>query len=200
MRGMCRYGSAALVIALVLVGCQTTKNIQDSVTTTTKNVTSSVKTFIYDIDEDLYAQVPADRRIGVAEAEESLLAAEERAAVAELREERAVLRRELAGYVNEIAALEHDIARTELNRLKWDAIERAGLGKSEENRDHSAKLRGKTVEWEAEIADLEADMNVVRNKLESVERELAFQEKRMAGGLSALPDFPARAVEKELPR
>lgn len=180
MGRMRRYGVAVPVIVFLLVGCQTTKNIQDSVTTTTKGVTSTVKTFIYDIDEDLFAQVPADQRIGVAEAEETLLAAEEQAVLAELREEQASLRKELAEYENEIAALEHDIARTELNRLKWDAIERAGLGKSEENRDHSAKLRGKAVGWEAEIADLEAGMNVVRSKLETVERELAFQEKRVA--------------------
>ena len=43
------------------------------------------------------------------------------------------------------------------------------------------KLRGKAVEWQAEIADVEADMNVIRSKLETVERELAFQKKRMTG-------------------
>jgi len=137
-----------MLLSFLLAGCQSMQTMGKSVTSTTEAVTSKVKVFLYNIDEKLYGQVPEKNRAGIAEAEEVLMEDNEKFKLAQLRVKKAKLREKYYSSEMAFAKRNRDIAQVEVNRLKWEAIERSNLGKKEENLKNIASLKGKKVEME----------------------------------------------------
>lgn len=171
---------AIIVLAsFLLTGCQTAQTVQKSVTSTTKTVTSKVKIFLYDIDEKLYGPVPEENRVGVGEAEKSLMEENEKLKLAKLKVEKAALWKDYSSYEMAIAKKNRNIAQAEVNRLKWEAIERSNLGKKDENLENIANLKEKKVELANDITGLQGEMRAVKSKIASMDREIDFLEKRI---------------------
>jgi len=172
-----------VLMSFLLAGCQTAQTVQQSVTTTTKEVTkkmtSKVKVLLYDIDEKLYGQVPEENRAGIGKAEKALMEENEKLKLAELKVKKAGLWEDYYSYEMDIAKKNRDIAQAELNRLKWEAIDRSDLGKKDENQENIANLKEKKVELENDIKELQGDMRAVKSKIDSLEREIDFLGKRI---------------------
>ena len=168
-----------VLVSFLLAGCQTAQTVQKSVTTTTKSMTSKVKIFLYDIDEKQYGQVPEENREGIGDAENALMGENEKLKLAELKVQKAALQEDYTAYEMAIAKKNRDIAQAEVNRLKWEAIERSDLGKKDENLENIANLKEKKVELENDIKGLQGEMRAVKSKISSMDREIDFLEKRI---------------------
>jgi len=179
MKKILTVSAVIMLVSFLLAGCQTAQTVQQSVTSTTKAMTSKVKIFLYDIDEKLYGTVPAEKRVGIAEAEKVLMEENEKLKLAELKVEKAELWEDYYSLEMEIAKKNRNIAQAEVNRLKWEAIERSDLGKKDENLENIANLKEKKVELAKDIKDIQGEMGAVKSKIDSLDREIEFLEKRI---------------------
>lgn len=168
-----------VLMSFLLAGCQTAQTVQESVTATTKKMTSKIKIFLYDIDEKLYGQVPEENRTGIGEVEKALMEENEKLKLAELKVKKAALWEDYYSYEMAIAKKNRDIAQAELNRLKWEAIDRSDLGEKDENQENIANLKEKKVELGNDIKELQGDMRAIKSKIDSIEREIDFLGKRI---------------------
>jgi len=141
-------------------------------------MTSKVKIFLYDIDEKLYGQVPEENRGGIEETEKTLMEENEKLKLAELKVKKAGLWEDYYSYEIDVAKKNRDIAKVELNRLKWEAIERSNLGKKDENLENIANLKEKKIELTSDIKNLQVEMKAVKSKIDSLDREINFLEER----------------------
>jgi chromosome segregation ATPase len=155
--------------------------VQESVASTTKSVTSKVKSLFYDIDEEQYAQVPEENREGINEAEKVLMEENEKLKLAQLKAEKAGLLEEYCSYEAAVGKKNRDIAQVEVNRLKWEAIERSNIGNKDENLKNIANLKEKKQEFLKGIENVRTEMKVVQSKIDALDREINFLEGRIGG-------------------
>ena len=148
-----------LLLALSLfVGCETTKNIQGS-------ITSTVDSMISDVDKDLFAQVPENQREGVQKAVFDLLVSSEKVKLAELKEELASKQIKYANYELGMAKKNKKEAGVKLDIEKLEAIDRSGLGEKKENIKAIADLKAK-------VLDIESDKVKIRAKLPTTQIDI----------------------------
>ncbi len=148
-----------LLLALSLfVGCETTKNIQGSITSKVDSMTS-------DVDKDLFAQVPVDQLEDVQKAKFDLLVSKEKVKLAELKEELASKQEKYANYELDLAQKNKKEASVKLDIEKLEAIDRSGLGEKKDNIKTIADLK-------ATVSDIESDKIKIGSKLSTTQIDI----------------------------
>lgn len=166
------YISFIILFAISLsVGCVTT-DIKGTITSKVSSITS-------DVDQNLFAQVPEDKREGVKEAEFALKDCEEKAKLAELRKELASSQKKYADYEYNHAQNYYKEAAIALDLVKLEAIDRAGLGKKDANIKDIAKLKSKKLKMEADRINIEAKLATTKLQIDDLTEQVKAQEEKI---------------------
>ncbi len=159
-----------LLLALLLfVGCETTKNIQGS-------ITSTVDSMISDVDKDLFAQVPENQREGVQKAVFDLLVLNEKVKLAELKKELAGKQKKYANYELDLSKQNKKEASVKLDIEKLEAIDRSGLGEKKDNIKTIADLKAKVLDIESDKVKIEAKLPTTQIDIDNLIKQIKEME------------------------
>ena len=162
-----------LIIALA-VGCKTTQNFKQS-------ISSKIDSMTYDVDQELYGQVPEDKREGIPEAEFDLELNKNKETLATLKKERGINELKIVGYDLDIASKNRKKAAIALDIKKLEAINSAGLGEKEKNRKTIADLKAKILNIDADVVKIQAKQDGVEGVINDLNRQIEEQEKKVKG-------------------
>lgn len=162
-----------LVVALV-VGCKTTQNLKQSISSKIDSITS-------DVDQELYGQVPEDKREGIPEAEFDLELNKNKETLATLKKERGINELKILGYDLDIASKHRKEAAIAIDIKKIEAINNAGLGEKEKNRKIIADLKAKVLNIDADIIKIESKQAHVKGVISDLNQQIEKQEKKVKG-------------------
>jgi len=174
---MKRFSIINLTLILIVtfaVGCKTTQSFKQSISSTVDSITS-------DVDQDLYGQVPEDKREGIPEAEFDLELNKNKEILAKLKKERGINELKIIGYDLDIASKARKNAAIALDIRKLEAINSVGLGKKEKNINSIADLKAKIFNFNADIVKIEAKQANVEVVINDLNRQIEEQEKKVKG-------------------
>jgi hypothetical protein len=199
------FGHISLIFLLalsLLTGCEATRSLTSSISGSS--------------DENLLAQVPAEEREEVKEAEFALQVAEEKLKLAEMKTELASLQKKYADYEEDAADEYQKKAVVSVDLAKVQAIDRAGLGEKQANIEDIADLKAKELKIEANRIKIEAKRDTTGEKISDLLKQIEEQETKIinleAAGVPepaktdvmktdenpAGKEVPASATEKEV--
>ena len=159
-----------LLLALLLfVGCETTKNIQGS-------ITSTVDSMISDVDKDLFAQVPENQREGVQKAAFDLLVLNEKVKIAELKEELAGKQKKYANNELDLSKQNKKEAIVKLDIEKLEAIDRSGLGEKKDNIKTIADLKAKVLDIDSDKLKVGAKLHTTQIDIDNLIKQIKEME------------------------
>ena len=162
------FGHISLIFLLalsLLTGCEATRSLTSSIGGSS--------------DENLLAQVPAEEREEVKEAEFALQVAEEKLALAEMKTELASLRKKYADYAEDVADKYHDEAEVGVELAKLEAIDSAGLGDLENNKKKIANLTTKKYKIKGDRTQIEYDRDYEERKINDLLKQIDEQETKI---------------------
>ena len=174
---MKRFSFINLILILIVtlaVGCETTKNFKRSISSQIDSMTSEV-------DQELYGQVPEDKREGISEAELDLELNKNKEILAELKKERGINELKIVGYDLDIASKARKKAAIALDIKKLEAINSAGLGEKEKNIKTLSDLKAKSFNIDADIVKIEAKQANVKGVINDLNRQIEEQGKKVKG-------------------
>jgi len=182
-------GLTIVFAACLLTGCATTQDITHSITSKVTSITS-------DVDEELFAQVPQEERVGVREAQFNLSVAEKKLTLAELKKDLAALQDDYANYEADLIKTYHEAAALSYDIVRLEAIDRAGLGDKDKNLKSIAGLKTKKHDTEGDRINLEAKQAITMRHIEDITERITAQEEKIA---SLTADTPDDAGDVEMP-
>ena len=162
------FGHISLIFLLalsLLTGCEATRSLTSSISGSS--------------DENLLAQVPAEEREEVKEAEFALQVAEEKLRLAEMKTELASLQKKYADYEEDAADEYQKKAVVSVDLAKVQAIDRAGLGEKQANIEDIADLKAKELKIEANRIKIEAKRDTTGEKINDLLKQIEEQETRI---------------------
>jgi len=180
-----------LSMALALTGCATVSDIQSSVSTKITSITSNV-------DPDLVAKVPDDKRGDFPKAEFAVKVAEEKSKLSALKSELAAKQKKYADYEEDLADIGLKDAGLDYDIVKLGAVDAAGLGKKEDNIKTLTKLKLKKVDLEGDRIKAEGNLSTLRQQMKDLAGQIKAQEEQVNGltAEKAKPE-PAAGVAAE---
>jgi hypothetical protein len=159
--------NVALVIAFLLsIGCETTRNIQKSIT--------SVGSPAY---HELINQVPADMKDDIYKAEFDMKVSGQKLKLAKLKNKLAVKRKNYSDDEVDLAEKLYEEAEITLEIQKVEAIMESGLGKKEDNIKSLANLKSKKLRTNAERIKIEASVETTKLAINDLLKQIEDQEK-----------------------
>ncbi|MDH3849883.1 MAG: hypothetical protein OEV09_02380 [Deltaproteobacteria bacterium] len=160
------YISLIFLLALsLLTGCEATRSLTSSVSGSS--------------DENLLAQVPAEKREEVKKAEFDLQVAEEKLKLAEMKTELASLQKKYADYEEDAAAEYQKKAAVNVDLAKLEAIDRSGLGEKKENIEDIADLKSKQLKIEVNMIKIGAKRDTTGEKINDLLKQIEEQETKI---------------------
>jgi len=162
------FGHISLIFLLalsLLTGCEATRSLTSSIGGSS--------------DENLLAQVPAEEREEVKEAEFALQVAEEKLALAEMKKELASLQKKYADYEEDAAEEYQKKAEVSVDLAKLEAIDRAGLGEKQANIEDIADLKAKELKIEAKRIKIGAKRDTTGEKINDLLKQIDEQETKI---------------------
>ncbi len=163
-----------ILIVTLAVGCETTQNFKRSISSKIDTITSGV-------DQELYGQVPEDKREGIPEAEFDLELNKNKEILAELIKERGINKLKIIGYDLDIASKARKKAAIALDIKKMEAINNAGLGEKEKSISTIADLKAKIAQIDADIVKFKAKQANVELVINDLNGQIEKQEKKVKG-------------------
>ena len=162
------FGHISLIFLLalsLLTGCEATRSLTSSIGGSS--------------DENLLAQVPAEEREEVKEAEFALQVAEEKLKLAEMKKELASLQKKYADYEEDAADEYQKKAVVSVDLAKLEAIDRAGLGEKQANIEDIADLKAKELKIEANRIKIGAKRDTTGEKINDLLKQIDEQETKI---------------------
>lgn len=163
-----------ILIVTLTVGCETTKNFK-------RSISSKIDTITSEVDQELYGQVPIDKREGIPEAEFDLELNENKEILARLKKERGINELKISGYDLDIASKTRKKAAIALDIKKMEAINSAELGEKEKSTSIIADLKAKAAQIEADIVKIKAKQANVEVVINDLNKQIEEQEKKVKG-------------------
>jgi chromosome segregation ATPase len=163
-----------ILIVTLVVGCETTKNFK-------RTISSKIDTITSDVDQELYGQVPEDKREGIPEAEFDLELNKNKEILAELKKELGINTLKINGYDLDIASKARKKTAIALDIKKMEAINNAGLGEKEKNLSTIADLKAKIAQIDADIVKFEAKQANVEVVIHDLNKQIEEQDKKVKG-------------------
>ena len=162
------FGHISLIFLLalsLLTGCEATRSLTSSISGSS--------------DENLLAQVPAEEREEVKNAEFDLQVAQEKMTLAEMKSELASLQKKYADYEEDAADEYQKKAEVGVELAKLQAIDRAGLGEKQANIEDIADLKAKELKIEANRIKIEAKRDTTGEKINDLLKQIEEQETKI---------------------
>ena len=131
------------------------------------------------MDENLFAQVPTEKRAGVEKAESELMIADEKSQLAEMKKELASLQEKYAKYGKDAADEFREEAEVGVTLAKWEAIDVSNLGNKDKNTDTIADLKSKKLKIEADRVKIEAKRDNVGRQVKDLAKQIEEQETKI---------------------
>ncbi len=163
-----------LSIALALTGCATVSDIRSSVSTKVTSMTSNV-------DPNLVAKVPDDKRGGFPKAEFAVKVAEEKSKLANMRSDLAAKQKKYADYQEDLANIDVKDAGLDFDIVKLGAIDAAGLGKKDDNIKALTKLKLKKVDLEGDRIKTDGNLTAIKQQMNDLAEKIKAQEEQIKG-------------------
>ncbi|HOI73642.1 MAG TPA: hypothetical protein PLO63_05780 [Syntrophales bacterium] len=163
-----------LSMAIAISGCATMSDISSSVSTTVTSITSNV-------DPNLVAKVPGDKRGDFPKAEFAVRVADEKLKLAKMKTELAAKQKKQADYEEDLVAIGLKDANLDYDIVKMAAVDAAGLGKKEENIKATTKLKLKKVDLEGDRIKAEGNITTVKQQITDLAARIKAQEEQIAG-------------------
>ena len=160
------YISLIFLLALsLLTGCEATRSLTSSISGSS--------------DENLHAQVPAEEREEVKKAEFDLQVAGEKLKLAEMKTELASLQKKYADYDEDAADEYRKEAEVGLDLAKLEAIDRSGLGDTENNRKKIADLTTKKFKIKGNRTQTEYNRDSKERKINDLLKQIEEQKTKI---------------------
>ena len=160
------YISLIFLLALsLLTGCEATRSLTSSISGSS--------------DENLLAQVPAEEREEVKKAEFDLQVAGEKLKLAEMKTELASLQKKYADYDEDAADEYRKEAEVGLDLAKLEAIDRSGLGDTENNRKKIADLTTKKFKIKGNRTQTEYNRDSKERKINDLLKQIEEQKTKI---------------------
>ena len=174
------YISLIFLLALsLLTGCEATRSLTSSISGSS--------------DENLLAQVPAEEREEVKKAEFDLQVAGEKLKLAEMKTELASLQKKYADYDEDAADEYRKEAEVGLDLAKLEAIDRSGLGDTENNRKKIADLTTKKFKIKGNRTQTEYNRDSKERKINDLLKQIDEQETKITNLEAAGVPEPEKA-------
>jgi len=161
-------GLTVLLGVTLLSGCETTRSITDSLSSSSSSV-----------DENLFAQVPVEARAGVEKAEIELQIADEKSQLAEMKKQLTSLQETYAKHDKDAADELRKEAEVGVDLAKWEAIDKANLGEKDKSTDAIADLKAKQLKIEADRVKIEAKRDNVQRQINDLSKQIEGQHTRI---------------------
>jgi len=174
MKKFCSINLMIILVVAFVVGCQTTQDIKST-------ISSKVTTLTTGVDPNLYNQIPEDKKEGISDAEAVLKFNRNKEHLAELKKKLAIQKLKLAGYNLDIASKDRKKAQILLDIKKLEAIDRAGLGKKEDNLNTIADLKSKILKIEADKVKIEAKIATSGVHIRDQQKQIEGQDEKIKG-------------------
>lgn len=180
-----------LATGLALAGCATVSDIKSSVSSKVTAITSNV-------DPNLVAKVPDDKRGGFPKAEFSVKVAEEKMKLAKMKGDLAGLDKKVAEEEEDMAGIEAKNAGLDYDIVKLEAIDAAGLGKKEDTIKALTKLKLKKVDLEGDRIKTDGRLTALKQQIKDLTEKIKAQEEQIKS-LTAekAADVPAQKDKAE---
>ncbi len=160
------YISLIFLLALsLLTGCEATRSLTSSISGSS--------------DGNLLAQVPAEEREEVKKAEFDLQVAGEKLKLAEMKTELASLQKKYADYDEDAADEYRKEAEVGLDLAKLEAIDRSGLGDTENNRKKIADLTTKKFKIKGNRTQTEYNRDSKERKINDLLKQIEEQKTKI---------------------
>jgi hypothetical protein len=157
-----------VLLGFLLLGCETTQNIKET-------ISSKVKPFMSKVDEELYAQVPEENRKGVAKAESNLAVFEGKAEFVTLKRNLAVEKKRYADYELHLANNYKKESEIGVDIAKLKAIQKSGLGEKEDIMKKIASLESKKLKVAAERVEIDTEMATTKMHIQQLTKQIEDQ-------------------------
>ena len=174
MKSFSYIGFITLLAISLSVGCATTQEIKGSITSKVSSITS-------DVDQNLFAKVPEDKKAEVKKAEFDLKVSEEKVKLAELKKDLASTQENYAGYEQDQAQKYRQEAAIALDIAKTEAIDESGLGKKDDNIKVIADLKSKKLRMKADRVNVEGKLSTTKLRISSLTEQIKAQEEKIKG-------------------
>jgi predicted small secreted protein len=174
-----------LLAAVFIAGCSTTQGLKTSIASITENV-----------DSEMTSKIPADKKERFSQAEFNLKVADQKVKLAELKSELAARQKTSAGLEEDLANNFLKEAAIDYDLVKIEAIISSGLGKKEDNLKLKTKLQLKKLEIQSDRVKINADLEEVKAKSDSISAEIAKMDEAIKAmkSDSAKLSAPAKSV------
>ena len=154
-----------LIAFLFSIGCETTRNIQKSIT----SIKSSAS-------RELITQVPADMKDDVYKAEFDMKVSGEKLKLAKLKNKLAVNQENYSDSEVDLAEKLYEKAEITLEIQKLEAIMKSGLGENKDNIKTLAKLKSKKLRTEADGIEIEAELETTKLIISTLLKQIEARE------------------------
>ena len=156
----------ALLIAFIFsIGCETTRNLQKSIT--------SLGSPAY---RELITQVPADMKDDVYKAEFDMKVSGEKLKLAKLKNKLAVNQENYSDSEVDLAKKLYEKAEITLEIQKLEAIMKSGLGENKDNIKALANLKSKKLRTEADRIKIEAELETTKLVIDDLLKQIEARE------------------------
>jgi len=173
-------------LALAVAGCTTVSDIKSQVSTKVTSITSNV-------DPNLVAKVPEDKRGGFPKAEFAVKVAEEKMKLSKMKGDLAALQKKVSDYEDDLAEIDAKDAGLDYDIVKLGAVDAAGLGKKEDNIKALTKLKLKKVDLEGDRIKTDGNLTAVRQQVNDLSEKIKAQEE-LIKGMTAEKAKPEKAA------
>ncbi len=158
-----------LLSMLAFVGCA---ELKSSITEKVTSITSNV-------DPNLVAKVPDDKRGGFPKAEFAVKLGEEKLKLAELKSDLAAKEKKYIGYEEELVSIDLKEAVLDYDIIKLEAVDAAGLMKKEDSIKTLTNLKLKKVDLQGDRIKADANMASVKRQIQDIKENIKGQEDKV---------------------
>lgn len=163
-----------LMLMLVFSGCATMDDLKSSISTKVTSITSNV-------DPDLVAKVPGDKRGGFPKADFEVKVAEEKLKLAQMKSALAANQKQYTDYEEDLVGIDLKDAGLNFDIVKMEAIGATGLGKKEDNLKALTSLKLKKVDLQGDRIKTDANMVTTKQQMSDLADQIKAQEEKIKG-------------------
>jgi len=157
-----------MLIILVFAGCATMDELRTSVTSKVASITS-------DVDPNLVAKVPDDKRGDFPKVEFAVKVAEEKLKLAQMKTEVAAKQKKVVEYEEDLVQIDLKDAGLDFDIVKMEAVNASGLGKKEDNNKVLTNLKLKKVDLQGDRIKTDANIATVKQQISDLSEKIKAQ-------------------------
>ena len=162
-----------LVLTFAFTGCATMDELTGSISAKVTSITSNV-------DPNIVAKVPEDKRSGFPKAEFAVKVAEEKLKLAQLKTELAAKQKKVTEYEEELVNIDLKDASLDYDIIKQEAIDATpGLGKKEDSIKALTSLKVKKNDLQSDRIKTNGNIDSTKQQINDMADKIKAQEEKI---------------------